>query len=292
MLPKIIENKILEILNTQFKRELRIFAIKPVVGGDINAAAKLITSMGNFFVKWNDANKFPGMFQKEAKGLKKLKEAECIKIPEIIGADEAENYSFLLLEFIEQGKTHNNFWSEFGTSLAKLHQNTHDYFGLDHDNYIGSLHQSNAQHDNWITFFIEERLQTQLRLAYDSNLLNKDVLKATERLFKVLNEIFPKEPSALLHGDLWSGNFMIDFEGNPCLVDPAVYYGHREVDIAMTRLFGGFSNDFYSSYNNEWPMENNWEDRMDIYNLYPLLVHVNLCGGGYVSQVNSILSRC
>ncbi len=289
--PQRIENEILKILNYLYKREIRIFAIQSVSGGDINSAVKVISSIGNFFVKWNNADKYPQMFQKEAEGLKLLEGTHQLKSPQIIAADEIGEYSFLILEFIQTGKIHSKFWIQFGTSLAKIHQHTHEFFGLDHDNFIGSLPQSNNPHKEWISFFVEERLNTQLRLAYDTNLINKLVLRGFERLFKVLNEIFPEEPPALLHGDLWSGNFMIDFQGNPCLIDPAVYYGYREMDLAMSRLFGGFDPSFYEAYHECFPLDKGWEQRIEICNLYPLLVHANLFGGHYVSQVASILNK-
>lgn len=291
MLPKVIENKILEILSAQLKRELRIFDIQSISGGSINMAVKVSTKAGNFFVKWNDAHKYPDMFKKETRGLKLLESTGALKIPKVIGKDEVGEHAFLILEFLDQGNIHADFWNRFGSSLAKIHQNTHTLFGLDHDNYIGSLYQSNKQHENWISFFSEERIQPQLKLAYDSNLLDNTILKAAERLFKILNGIIPIGSPALLHGDLWSGNFMIDSGGNPVLIDPAVYYGHREMDLAMTRLFGGFDQAFYEAYHKNFPLEKGWEKRLEIYNLYPLLVHVNLFGGNYISQVASILSR-
>jgi fructosamine-3-kinase len=291
LLPESVKNKISKILSSHFNREVRIFAVQPVSGGDINAAIKVISSVGNFFVKWNSAHKFPEMFHKEAKGLKLLAEANQIKTPQIIGVDQADDHSFLVLEYIENGRIHSKFWSQFAISLAKQHQSSQNNFGLDHDNYIGSLYQSNKNHKDWITFFIQERIKAQLKLANDFNLIDKAILKAAERLFLVLNEIIPDEPPALLHGDLWNGNFMIDSQGNPCLIDPAVYYGHREMDLAMTKLFGGFPDEFYEAYQHFFPLENGWVKRFEIHNLYPLLVHVNLFGGQYVSQVVLILKK-
>ncbi len=291
LFPENIKIKILEILNSQFNGEIRIFAIQPIFGGDINKAAKVISSVGNFFVKWNDANKFPEMFHMESKGLRLLAESHCIKIPKVISENSLIDFSFLLLEWLESGKPKSDFWNHFGKALAKLHQNSNNYFGLDHNNFIGSLYQSNHFHEDWISFFIEERLQPQLKLAFNTYLIDSAVLKAADQLFKVLGEIIPTEPPALLHGDLWSGNFMVDFIGNPCLIDPAVYFGHREMDLAMTKLFGGFSSKFYEAYHFHYPLEKGWDKRMDIHNLYPLLVHVNLFGAQYISQVTSILNK-
>jgi len=162
---------------------------------------------------------------------------------------------------------------------------------LDHNNYIGSLHQSNQKHDKWVSFFIEERLNPQLKLAYDSGKINSSILEKFEVMFLVLEEIFPVEKPSLLHGDLWSGNLMTDNFGNPCLIDPAVYFGFREMDLAMTTLFGGFDSEFYESYQRINHLETGWQERFDICNLYPLLVHVNLFGEGYLSSVKNILKR-
>ncbi len=291
MLPEIIQHKIIQILTSEQKKEVRIFSSHPLSGGDINSAAKIETSLGDFFVKWNRADLFPEMFEKEAKGLEMLKSANQLRVPNVKFVDYASNDFFLVLEYLESATPENYFWENFGRGLAKLHKTTSDYFGLDHDNYIGSLTQSNRKKNNWIDFFVEERLGFQLKLARDSHLIDSGVLGAAERLFNRLNEIIPKEQSSLLHGDLWSGNFMLGDQGEACIIDPAVYYGHREMDIAMTRLFGGFNHSFYEAYNQEFPMEKGWEQRLDICNLYPLLVHVNLFGGGYVSQVASILKR-
>lgn len=291
MFPEIIQQKIIQILTSEQKKEVRIFASQPLGGGDINSAARIETSLGNFFVKWNRTDTFPEMFEKEAKGLNMLQSSTQLRIPRVKFADSAGEHSFLVLEYLEQASHETNFWQNFGMGLAKLHKTTADYFGLDHDNYIGSLPQSNRKKNNWIDFFIEERVDFQLKLARDSHLIDRAVLGASERLFKHLNELIPEEPPALLHGDLWSGNFMVGDKGEACLIDPAVYYGHREMDIAMTRLFGGFNHTFYLAYNEEYPLEKGWEQRMDICNLYPLLVHVNLFGGGYISQVATILKR-
>jgi len=282
-----LKDNLLSILNAKHKQQVSIINTSSIGGGCINNAAKVETNIGDFFIKWNEAKKYPGMFESEAQGLELLRTAGEIHIPEVIAHDEIHDTAFLLLEFVEPGKTASDFWENFGCSLAKLHKDTSELFGLDHDNYIGSLPQSNKQHDNWIDFFILERLEPQIRMAGISG----GISKKFNCLFNVLGEIFPDEPPALLHGDLWSGNYTTAPNGKACIIDPAVYYGHREMDIAMTRLFGGFSEQFYDAYNAEHPLENGWEDRLDICNLYPLMVHVNLFGGGYLSQVQHILRK-
>jgi len=260
-------------------------------GGCINDACTLITRDGKFFLKYNSSAAYTDMFEKEAAGLKTLAETKAIQVPDVLGFDKTENFTYLLLKHIEKGVAPKNFWVEFGTKLANLHQNTWLTFGLDYDNYIGSLVQTNQLHTDFYSFFISQRIEPQLKNARDKGAFSQSDMRYFDSLFKSLPDIIPAEKPSLLHGDLWSGNFMVTAEGTPCLFDPAVYYGHRESDIAMTKLFGGFNPDFYEAYNQAWPMEKGWQKRIDIFNLYPLLVHVNLFGGGYARQVLQIIRQ-
>ncbi|MGB4204023.1 MAG: fructosamine kinase family protein [Bacteroidales bacterium] len=291
MIPEILLSAILQTLRSEIGSHVEIISVVPVSGGDINQAFKIQTQKDAFFLKYNFANRFPGMFQTEHLGLDLLAGSKTLRIPKVISQGETDKYSWLLLEFIEQGAVTHKFWEDFGTRLADLHQNSNDLFGLEHNNYIGSLHQSNRQHINWFDFFIEERLQKQLKPAYDKGLADKNIIAHFENLYKVLPDIFPTENPSLLHGDLWSGNFLCDDNSRACLIDPAVYYGFREMDIAMSKLFGGFSSSFYEAYNQAFPMAPGWQQRIDICNLYPLLVHVNLFGWSYVGSVKSIVGR-
>lgn len=260
-------------------------------GGSINKAAKVETNKGIFFAKWNDARKYPRMFESEAQGLQLLANTGKITIPEIIVRKTIGETDFLILEFIEGRKLSVNLWLDFGKSLARLHKHTAEKFGLDHNNHIGSLTQSNTPHESWVEFFILERLEPQIKLAKSNNVIGELTIQHFNKLFNRLIEIFPNEKPSLLHGDLWNGNYLVGNNGKPVLIDPAVYFGHREMDIAMTRLFGGFEAEFYHSYNEEFPLQQDWEKRVDICNLYPLMVHINLFGGSYVSQVEDILSQ-
>ena len=291
MIPPAILEAITGFLQSGSSRPAQILSFQPVSGGSINQAFQLKTSLENYFLKYNDASRFPQMFQKEAKGLELLRSSGAINVPEVLFVAEAGKYAFLLLEHISSAPIKNEFWDDFGKSLAVLHAHMADKFGLDHDNFMGSLVQQNNFHENWIVFFIEERLEPQVRLAREKNAISKSDVLAFERLYQKLDGIFPKTLPSLLHGDLWSGNFMINHQGKPCLIDPAVYYGHPEIDIAMTTLFGGFSQRFYAAYNHHNPLEKGWQTRLDIYNLYPLMVHVNLFGGGYLSSVRGILGK-
>jgi protein-ribulosamine 3-kinase len=285
MLPQSLRSAVEKILSD------RILSNKLVSGGSINHAFKLETTSRNYFLKFNVEKKYPRMFEAEAMGLSLLRNTKTLIIPDVVATGEASGNSFLILEWIEPGKRKRSFWKDFGNQLAQLHKNTTTNFGLDHDNYIGSLAQSNRQHSSWIDFFIEERIGQQIELASDSGNINSAMVNQFEKLFLKLPGIFPEEKPSLLHGDLWSGNFMVTADGSPALIDPAVYYGHREMDLAMAKLFGGFDPEFYDSYRVSFPLSAGFESRVDIYNLYPLLVHVNLFGGGYVQQVKSILSR-
>ncbi len=284
-------NKIISLLSDQFKKKINFISEQSLGGGDINEAYRIDTDAGYFFVKLNSFSKFPGMFEKEAMGLELLATPGVIPVPEVISYGEEEDDSFLILKYIEGGTRKPGFWEEFGKSLAKLHRRKAEFFGLDHDNYIGSLPQCNAKHPYWPSFFIEERLQKQLKMAADTGRADRSLIRSFDRLFLCLEDIFPQEPPALLHGDLWNGNFMVNEDGKACIIDPAVYYGHREMDLGMSKLFGGFAREFYDAYNEEYPLEKGWEQRTDICNLYPLMVHVNLFGGGYAASVKNILQR-
>lgn len=151
--------------------------------------------------------------------------------------------------------------------------------------------QYNKTFPSWVDFFINQRLQIQLQKARDKNLIDRSAVQIFEKCYPYLPDFFPQDPPALLHGDLWSGNYMIGPQGNPWIIDPAVYYGHRYMDLAMSKLFGGFDPDFYHAYQAEYPLEKNWHHSMDIANLYPLLVHVNLFGGGYWESVMRIVRQ-
>lgn len=282
MLPKSIQNIIEKKLGD------KITSIKSVLGGDINTTYRLtFKSDQTAFLKMNEeAPSF--MFQAESKGLKLLQSADTeLTIPNVLLLGD----NFLLLEWIEEGGGKPGSAYNFGVELAKLHKTSDSRFGLDHDNFIGRLPQSNTQHNNWPDFFAIERIEPQIKMGIESHKLNRSVLKEAASLYKKLGSIFPKEQPALLHGDLWSGNYMFTQKSSAGIFDPAVYYGHREMDISMTRLFGGFSADFYSGYNDEYPLEAGFEDRIKLCNLYPVLVHANLFGGSYSRQAENIIKN-
>ncbi|MCB2201131.1 fructosamine kinase family protein [bacterium] len=280
-----------QILSQKYQQPVIINNISAVSGGSINETFTISTNTGKFFVKKNSASLYPEMFEKEARGLQILSGKSILKVPEVIATGQSENATFLILEQIESGNKRSDFWNHFAEGLAQLHKNSAAHFGLDHDNYIGSLHQSNAKHNDWIDFFRTERLEKQVKLARDNGRMGKTVVSTFENFYRKLPDIFPKEPPALIHGDLWGGNYMIHKNGEATIIDPAVYYGHREMDLAMSQLFGGFDNELYEAYHRFFPLEKGWQRRMDYCNLYPLMVHVNLFGGGYLNSVQSILRK-
>lgn len=286
-----VKVEIEKMLEERVGENVRVNDAHTVHGGDINEAYRLGTTVGQFFIKLNSAANFPQMFEKEANGLKAISEASGFYVPQIIGNGKSSDHAFLLLEWIEKGTPSASFWDDFGKQLANLHQTTNDHFGWKENNYIGSLEQINEWNNSWCEFFVLNRLELQLKWARDKGRVDVSSLKNFDLLFHQLERLFPTEPPALLHGDLWSGNYMVDRLGSSVLVDPAVYYGHREIDLAMTRLFGGFNDQMYHAYQEVYPLEKDWEDRVDLCNLYPLLVHVNLFGGGYIAQAEQIIKR-
>ncbi|WP_413667811.1 fructosamine kinase family protein [Mucilaginibacter sp. Mucisp86] len=271
-------------LNTVVKK------VSVVSGGDINQAYLLQTTVGNLFIKINDRHNYPNMFSKERQGLDAIREANAIAVPEVVLQGEFGNDSYLILEWINIGSANMLASSKLGMGLARMHKNTNARFGFYTDNYMGSLIQTNNWYTKWSDFFIEQRLQPMVKMATDKNELTRNDVHQFDRLYKKLPGLFTEEPPALLHGDLWGGNYLIDTDGKPYLIDPAVSYGNREFDIAMTTLFGGFDPAFYEAYNSEFPLQADWQQRLKLWNLYPLLVHVNLFGASYAKQVRENLS--
>ncbi len=231
------------------------------------------------------------MFRAEAMGLAELAKAKAFTIPQVLLYDRL----MLITEFVEQGKRPHNFMEDFGRRFAFLHQFTGMNFGFVEDNFIGSTPQRNIaapdERLNWVSFFFNKRLLFQFRLAERNGFADERF----RRLFGIIEDKISTlmdlsdEPPSLLHGDLWSGNFIINLRGEPVLIDPAVYYGNREADLAMTLLFGGFTQEFYSAYNEEFPLRAGWEYRQNLYKLYHILNHMNIFGSGYYSQALELM---
>ncbi|TWO31964.1 fructosamine kinase family protein [Seonamhaeicola sediminis] len=284
------------MLNNAFIKQLedllsqKIESSQSVSGGDISEAFVIKTNTQKFFLKKNRLEN-QNMFKTEYRGLQAIAKTNTITTPKVYGIGTFENSSFLLLEWIESKHPSNKDFKTLGTQLAQLHQITAAQFGFENNNFIGSLNQSNNKHSNWTNFYVEERLLPQLNLAKSKGLLNSKEIPSTLAIKETLQPIFENIKPSLLHGDLWSGNYLISSKGIPYLIDPAVYYGHNEVDIAMTKLFGGFSNDFYEAYFDMTPPDHHTNQRVEIYQLYYLLVHLNLFGQSYYGSVKSILQK-
>lgn len=283
MLPQSIQSTLEEFLKTPIQE------VSSVMGGSINQAARLKTQHGDFFLKWNTPGLYPEMFAKEAKGLEALRAAKALPVPEVLTYQESNTAAYLLLPFWAAAAPVKKYWQHFGEGLATLHRQSNDRFGWEEANYMGSLPQPNHYHENFCQFFIQERLVPQVSLAIQKGLLSTSDAHAFEQLYQKLPQLLPEESPALVHGDLWSGNFITTDQGEAGLIDPAVHYGHRESDLAMTKLFGGFQAEFYEAYQNTFPLSPGFNQRYPLYQLYPLLIHVNLFGQGYMGSVKSIL---
>ncbi|WP_299214771.1 fructosamine kinase family protein [uncultured Aquimarina sp.] len=265
----------------------KVIKTRTLSGGDINEVYLLITQAKKLVVKLNSVSRFPGMFEAEAKGLQELRKANIFTIPEVLHYGKYNDNAFLLLEYIESGNKVEDFWSLFGEQLAILHQNNKPYFGFESDNYIGSLPQYNMKSYSAADFYITQRLHPQFALAAKNGFSFQNL----DSFYKSIETKIPNEASNLIHGDLWNGNFMIGQDGLPCLIDPAVAFAPREMDIAMIKLFGGFDQELFKVYNEAFPLVENWEERIAIWQLYYLLVHLNLFGSTYYNSITHILNK-
>ncbi|MBF0597108.1 fructosamine kinase family protein [Faecalibacter rhinopitheci] len=281
-----------EILERLKSLNLDIENIFPVKGGDINDSYRVESYKNKYFLKLNTAQNFPQLFEKEAKGLQTISETELFSTPKIIKHGITNNdFQYLLLEWLDRGEPTLDNWEKFGHQVAQLHQITNDNFGWEEDNYIAIIIQPNQYKSTWEEFYAESRILPMVKLLVDKNVLNSKERKAAERLCLDLINIFPKEKPALIHGDLWNGNIFPKMNGEITPIDPAVYYGHREMDIAMADLFGGFDESFFNAYNEINPLQDNFEERKPIAQLFPLLVHAFLYEGYYIKDVQTILKK-
>ncbi len=287
-----------EAIQDLFGADCRITGKRPVSGGDANEAYLLTLSDGTqVFLKENTIA-HAAFFDAEAQGVSAIAQTDTIRTPGLYGRgiDRGEGRSFLLMEYIRGARQIPDFWEVFAGELAAMHQaETKGYvvggnYGFLNDNFIGAGEQQNTPDGKWIGFYTVSRLEPQFRKAsgYFGAEERKRILRLLDHLEDHLTE--PAHPS-LLHGDLWSGNFIVGNDGRAWLIDPAIYVGHAEADIAMTELFGGFSPRFYEAYRREGLLDEGYKDRRDLYNLYHLLNHLNLFGAGYYSPVMRIVTR-
>ena len=282
-------NVLVPHLETVLKTEITSF--DRLSGGDINSAFRLRTTSQDYFLKTNDSVSALAMFKAESAGLAELRKADCIKIPRVTASGSVSGVAYLLMEFIPSKSGTSSQMSEFGNQLAELHACTRPSFGLTHDNFIGSLPQSNAQMESWPDFYVERRLEPQFQMAFERGLMSVSEIPSSSEMLNAISSICQDSKPSLLHGDLWSGNFLISEKGIPYLIDPAVYYGDCMVDIAMSKLFGGFSQAFYDAYFEKSVPIKNKSQKIDLYQLYYLLVHLNLFGTSYHPSVITIIKR-
>lgn len=294
-------NSLQDAITEWFGKEVSIVGRDSVYGGDINDSYRLSLSDGSMvFMKCNSLKNL-SFFEAEIKGLEALSKTETIGVPKPygIGTDQSQKVSFLLMEYLEPASKHFDYWEVFGRELAALHRaDCHSFtgadsdlpFGFDGDNYIGATPQINTPKENWITFFRDCRLVPQIKMAdhYFDSRMRKKCVKLLDHLDTYLVE--PEFPS-LIHGDLWSGNALCGPDGKAWILDPAVYVGHFEAELAMTELFRKNPASFYDAYNEVTRIDSGYHERRDLYNLYHLLNHLNLFGGSYGSSVRSIIDR-
>lgn len=264
-----------------------------VSGGDINAAWRVTLRNGRAVFVKHHANPPGGMFGGEARGLAWLRDVGALRVPEVAAVSDGNDGgpAFLALEWIDAAARAPDHDEALGRGLAALHRAGAPAFGFEHDNFIALLPQDNRAATRWPEFYATRRLEPQLRMALERGRASHTMRLGFERLFARIDDVCASaEPPSRVHGDLWGGNAMTDERGAPVLIDPAVYGGHREMDLAMMRLFGGFGRRVFAAYQESWPLAPGHEDRVALYQLYPLLVHVNLFGGGYAAQVERILA--
>ncbi|MCX2718499.1 fructosamine kinase family protein [Lentiprolixibacter aurantiacus] len=284
-------------MQAEIKEKLQVVLGAPIIrtrsvsGGDIAEAYLLETSTERLFCKFMQGTNALEMLLAEMTGLQQIRNTGIIKAPEVYFCEDFGVKVCLGMEFIESKSPSPGEMETLGEQLAIMHKTTSEKFGYHSDNFIGSLPQSNSEHSSWISFYVQERLVPQMQMAASRNLISKGEIPEAGRMIETLSSYFKDLIPALLHGDLWSGNYLISTAGEPYLIDPAVYYGDPAVDLAMTRLFGGFGSGFYHAYNENSGDIENEEDKTRLYQLYYLLVHLNLFGRSYYSSVKNIMEQ-
>lgn len=284
---KEVEKQMSDVLGER----VNINNVRSLSGGCIHHSSKVDTNCGSFFLKWNsDCNK--DIFIREAESLRELNKAAdgSVLVPKVFCAKELdETPAFLVIEYLEPGGSDQS--ERLGRGLAMVHKYQQEDFGFYSNNYCGATRQNNAWEKKWITFYRENRLSFLLRMIQDTRGLGRSSMKLFDALLDRLELLLPNEEKAsLVHGDLWSGNYMLTKNG-PALIDPAASYSHREMEFGIVTMFGGFSSRFFEAYNEVFPLEPNWRERNQLYQLYHVLNHYYLFGGGYLNQAEAIANR-
>lgn len=279
------------ILQIQLGKISTIDEFQFFYGGNFNLAVRVKLQEGEFFIKWNQGD-HRGLFEAEAKNVTLIQETNAIQVPRVIGVGILEEKEYLMMECIPTGIKRMDYWQDFGQKLASLHAHSSTLgHGLDYQNYMGAALQENTWNTDGIQFLIQNRIKKQVDIALYNRKINSLMEEKFNRLYENLPSLIPSEKSALIHGELWSGNAMINENGSITLVDPCCYYGFREAELAFTTMFGGFEKVFYEAYHEVYPIEKGFHERIPLYNLYPLMVHVNLFGEGYLPAVEKILNN-
>jgi protein-ribulosamine 3-kinase len=294
--PEAVREGLEEALEERGTPGPRIVEASPVGGGCISPTARVETAGGEvFFLKWGAGHLPSGLLASEVRGLTALAAAGALRVPEVVGTGGDGGSEWLALEWLEPGAATAETWEWLGRGLANLHRHRGDRYGDQADNYIGSLPQANTPSADWPDFWAERRLEPQLRAAVDAGLLDRSDRGRFNELLGRLDDLLGvahDDGPSLLHGDLWSGNVHVLADGSPSVIDPSAYHGHREVDLAMAQLFGGFGRGFRQAYEDSWPLSPGYEPaRRATYQLYYLLVHVNLFGAGYVQGTRRALEE-
>jgi len=274
----------------QLEQNPKLRSIQSVSGGDINAAFFVETDVQQYFIKLNK-NQPLDFFRFEADGLCKISKTRTIACPHVYAVMEIDDMPMLLMEWVEGRKTKDTE-KQLGENLAALHLCEQSHFGYEKQGYIGGLKQENALFDNWLSYYRDVRLKGQLERGREEGRISNERERLLERLLEQLDRWIPSQPKkSILHGDLWGGNWMTGPEGTPFIIDPSILYGDHEFELAFTELFGGFSSDFYESYKSVLPLSDTYEERKELYQLYYLLVHLNLFGESYGRPVDQILKK-
>jgi fructosamine-3-kinase len=266
-------------------------AAQPIGGGCIASAYRATLASGRTLFAKQATNLPTDAFRCEAAGLQALRACDSLHIPQLIAVDD----DMLVLEWIDPAIPNEDFMSAFGRAFAALHRIQGDHFGFEHDNYLGRTQQPNTTRTtSWPQFYFSQRIEYQLKLAEANGFADQALRQAVHKLESSIHQLLAdsQEPPCLLHGDLWSGNFLIGPKNRPTLIDPAVYYGHREADLAMTRIFGGFSPEFYTAYEQAYPLPPGERRRRPLYEAWHLLNHLNLFGASYYQQALAALMAC
>ena len=280
----------IEKLSEYYNTPVRVFSSKPVGGGCISHASKLSTTVGDFFLKWN-ATGAADMFQKEAAGLDEMRDVEnpFLVIPKVIWSKKTDELpGLLLMEFLQPAISVKGFDEQLGRGIACLHRKTASAFGFHHPNYCGTTVQDNTWNINWPDFYAERRIGAIVKQIRNSRGMSAEELQTYERLIVRISDLLTHQTvPSLIHGDLWSGNYMYSANG-PAIIDPACYYADREMELGLMQLFGGFSSQVWEAYQQEFPLPQGWQNRIRLYQLYHVLNHQLLFGGSYGGQALEI----